>query len=304
LRRGAPPASSRLAALALALQLAACNQAASTAETPGGRTQLIVEVSISTFETFAHAVGGDRIVVTSLVPVGASPEDYQPSPADIDKLHAADVLIENGVGLESWLARTIDNAKNPALNVVVATRGLPVKDGNPHLWMDPELARSYVRTIRDALVARDPGGKSAYMRNATAYDRQLVALEHQIAAKINTIPPASRSMIVFHNAWQYYDDRFGLRTIGVIELSPGQEPNPQYISKLIGLAKANHVRAVFAEPEYSPKLVEALAQSADISTVENLYDDSIGNDPRVRTYDDMLRYDTATIVKALGGTGT
>jgi ABC-type Zn uptake system ZnuABC Zn-binding protein ZnuA len=304
LRRGAPPASSRLAALALALQLAACNQAASTAETPGGRTQLIVEVSISTFETFAHAVGGDRIVVTSLVPVGASPEDYQPSPADIEKLHAADVLIENGVGLESWLARTIDNAKNPALDVVVATRGLPVKDGNPHLWMDPELARSYVRTIRDALVARDPGGKSAYMRNATAYDRQLVALEHQIAAKINTIPPASRSMIVFHNAWQYYDDRFGLRTIGVIELSPGQEPNPQYISKLIGLAKANHVRAVFAEPEYSPKLVEALAQSADISTVENLYDDSIGNDPRVRTYDDMLRYDTATIVKALGGTGT
>jgi ABC-type Zn uptake system ZnuABC Zn-binding protein ZnuA len=305
LRRGVPPASSRLAALALALQLAACNNPPSTSQTSGGVPKpLNVEVTISTFETFAHAVGGDRIVLTSLVPVGASPEDYQPSPADIDKLHAADVLIENGVGLESWLARTIDNAKNPALNVVVATRGLPVKDGNPHLWMDPELARSYVRTIRDALIARDPAGKNAYLRNAAAYDKDLVALEHEIAAKIRTIPPAARSMIVFHNAWQYYDDRFGLRTIGVIELSPGQEPNPQYISKLIGLAKANHVRAVFAEPEYSPKLVEALAQSAGISTVQDLYDDSIGNDPRVRTYDDMLRYDTATIVKALGGNGT
>jgi zinc/manganese transport system substrate-binding protein len=170
--------------------------------------------------------------------------------------------------------------------------------------MDPEFARSYVRTIRDALIARDPAGKSAYLRNAAGYDKDLVALEQEIAAKIRTIPPASRSMIVFHNAWQYYDDRFGLRTIGVIELSPGQEPNPQYISKLIGLAKANHVRAVFAEPEYSPKLVDALAQSAGISTVENLYDDSIGSDPHVRTYDDMLRYDTATIVKALGGSAT
>ena len=108
-------------------------------------------------------------------------------------------------------------------------------------------------------------------------------------------------MIVFHNAWQYYDDRFGLRTVGVVELSPGQEPNPQYIAKLIGLAKSAHVRAVFAEPEYSPKLVQSLAQSAGIATIESLYDDSIGNDPRVRTYEDMLRYDTATIVRALGG---
>jgi manganese/iron transport system substrate-binding protein len=300
-----PPASSRLAALGLVLLLAACSQTTITGEqSKGGPKPLDVEVTISTFETFARAVGGDRILVTSLVPVGASPEDYQPSPADIEKLHAADVLIENGVGLESWLARTIDNAKNPALDVVVATRGLPVKDGNPHLWMDPEFARSYVRTIRDALIARDPAGKSAYLRNAAGYDKDLVALEQEIAAKIRTIPPASRSMIVFHNAWQYYDDRFGLRTIGVIELSPGQEPNPQYISKLIGLAKVNHVRAVFAEPEYSPKLVDALAQSAGISTVENLYDDSIGSDPHVRTYDDMLRYDTATIVKALGGSAT
>jgi ABC-type Zn uptake system ZnuABC Zn-binding protein ZnuA len=167
--------------------------------------------------------------------------------------------------------------------------------------MDPEFARSYVRTIRDAFIARDPAGKEVYERNAAAYDAKLVALERDIRAKIATIPPASRSMIVFHNAWQYYDDRFGLRTVGVLELSPGQEPNPQYIAHLIDLAKADHVKAVFAEPEYSPKLVQSLAQSAGISTVEDLYDDSIGTDPRVRNYEDMLRYDTATIVKALGG---
>ncbi len=291
--------SGRLVALALAF-LAGCTSPA-TGPAPASSSGLHVLVTISTFESFARAVGGDRVTVDSLVPIGASPEDYQPSPPDIDKLHAADVLIENGVGLEVWLERTIENAKNSSLVIVTATKGLPVKNGNPHLWMDPELARGYVRNIRDAFIARDPDGKAAYVRNAAAYDAKLVALEREIAAKIATIPPASRSMIVFHNAWQYYDDRFGLRTIGVLELSPGQEPNPQYVSQLIGLAKSNHVRAVFAEPEYSPKLVDSLAESAGISTVQNLYDDSLGTEGHVLTYESMLRYDTDTIVRALGG---
>ena len=106
-------------------------------------------------------------------------------------------------------------------------------------------------------------------------------------------------MIVFHNAWQYYDDRFGLETVGVVELSPGQEPSPRYIANLVQLAKDKHVRAVFAEPEYSPKLVQALAQSAGITTVQNLYDDSIAASGPVHDYLSMLRYDTDTIVHAL-----
>jgi ABC-type Zn uptake system ZnuABC Zn-binding protein ZnuA len=274
------------------------NQSASAS--PGGG-KLRVLVTISTFESFVQAVGGDRIEVSSLVPVGASPEDYQSTPVDIEKVHDADVLVENGLGLEAWLGRTIDNARNPALTVVVASSGLPSKNGNPHLWMDPELARGYVRAIRNALIKRDPAGRDTYLRNAAAYDLQLVALEADIAAKIKTIPVDARAMIVFHNAWQYYDDRFGLRTIGIIELSPGQEPNPQYIANLITLARRNHVRAVFAEPEYSPKLVQALAESAGIATVESLYDDSIGVDPRALDYSSMLRYDTSTIVTALTG---
>ena len=260
-----------------------------------------VLTSISTFNSFVSAVGGTRVRVESLVPVGVSPEDYQPTPADIARLHGAQLLVENGLGLEAWLARTIENAGNPNLRVLVASDGLPAKGGNPHLWMDPELARGYVRAIRDALAKIDPADRDLFARNAQAYDRRLLALEREIAKRIATIPPASRTMIVFHNAWQYYDDRFGLRTLGVIELAPGQEPNPSYVADLVRIARANHVRAVFAEPEYSPKLIQTLAESAGIKTIENLYDDSIGTDPRVRDYPSMLRYDTGVIVKALGG---
>jgi manganese/iron transport system substrate-binding protein len=260
-----------------------------------------VLTTITTFVSLAQAVGGNRVHVTSLVPVGASPEDYQPTPSDIERLHAADVLFENGLGLEAWLARTIDNAKNAKLRITVLSDGLPHIDSNPHLWMDPEYARSYVRKMRDALIAQDPADRAAFERNAAAEDAKLVTLERDIRARIGTIPPASRAMIVFHNAWQYYNDRFGIKTVGVIELSPGQEPNPKYISDLVNLARANHVKAVFSEPEYSPKLVQALAESAGIKTVQDLYDDSIGSDPRVHDYESMLRYDTETIVKALGG---
>ncbi len=161
------------------------------------------------------------------------------------------------------------------------------------------LAQRYVDKIRSSLSRVDPTHKSEYAARASQYNARLAELTRSIQRQIDTIPPPARNMIVFHNAWQYYNDRFGLRTIGVLELSPGQEPNPQYIGQLVQLARQNHVRAVFAEPEYSPKLIQTLAQSAGIKTVENLYDDSVGNTPGIRDYIEMLEHDTDVIVKAL-----
>ena len=164
---------------ALVLAISACAKVADSASSG----KLNVLVTISTFESFARGVGGDRVSVTSLVPVGASPEDYQPTPGDIERVHAADVLVENGLGLETWLARTLDNAKNANLITVTATDGLRAKGDNPHLWMDPEFARAYVRKIRDALIARDPAGRATYTTNAAAYDASLVRLEREIATE-------------------------------------------------------------------------------------------------------------------------
>ncbi len=125
---------------------------------------------------------------------------------------------------------------------------------------------------------------------------QLIA---SIRAKIATVPPSQRYMIVFHNAWQYYNDRFGITTLGFVERNPGQEPNPEQIAQLVDLAKRHHVRGVFSEPEYSPKLLYAIAQGAGVKVVEDLYDDSVGTDPRVANYIAMLTYDTDVIVDTL-----
>jgi ABC-type Zn uptake system ZnuABC Zn-binding protein ZnuA len=262
---------------------------------------LRVVATISTLASFVRVVGGGEVVVDTLVPIGSGPEDYQPTPTDIIRLHDADVLVKNGGNLEVWLDRTLENASNARLRVVVLSEGLPKKGDNPHLWMDPEFARAYVRKIRDALCVADPAHRTTYERNAAAYDGALVVLEREIRERIARIPPRRRAMIVFHNAWQYYNDRFGIRTLGVLEMSPGQEPNPRRVADLVAVAQREHVQAIFSEPEYSPKLMRALAESAGITVVENLYDDSLSQDGRAKDYVTMLRYDTNVIVRSLGG---
>lgn len=262
-------------------------------------TKIDVVTTFSTLNSFVEGVGGDRVQVQNLVPVGASPENYQPSPQDIATLSRARLVVENGAGIEAWLQHTIQSASNPSMTLVVLSDGLPRIDHNPHLWMDPVLAQAYVKKILDALVRLDPVHRSEYEANAKAYSAQLLALQEWIGEQIATIPPKQRAMIVFHNAWDYYNRRFGIQTIGIIELSPGQDPNPAYIAELVDLARKHQVRAVFSEPEYSPKLAQTLAKSAGIHIVSDLYDDSIGTDPRVHDYTSMLRYDTGVIVQAL-----
>jgi ABC-type Zn uptake system ZnuABC Zn-binding protein ZnuA len=287
--------SLRRAALALVvLVLAGCAHATERSAGP-----LRVVATTSTLASLAQGAAGSGIVVRSLVPVGVSPEDFQPSPDAIAALRDADVLVENGVGLEGWLESTIRNSGNPNLRIVVCGDGLPVVAGNPHLWMDPVFARAYVAKIGAALIAADGPHAAAYRSATTTYESQLDALRTRTQQKISTIPAAQRTMIVFHNAFDYYARRFGLRVVGAIEPVPGADPNPAHLADLVRLARAQNVRAVFAEHEYSDKLALTLAASAGGLKVAFLYDDSLGTDAAVNTYIGMIDTDTDTIVRSL-----
>ena len=291
----------RFAALLVATALAACSGAstsrASATATPNGPIPVVT--TISTFNSLVQGVGGNLVHVQSIVPVGASPEDYEPTPQDAVTLSQAKILVENGAGLESWLAPMLKNVPSTGLRVVVGADGLAVKNDNPHLWMDPENAKVYVTKIRDALIAVDPPHAAQYRANARAYQAKLEALNAWIGHQVQTIPSDRRYMIVFHNAWQYYNDRYGIVTLGFIEANPGQDPNPQQVAHLVDLARTHHVPAIFSEPEYSKKLAEQIASGAGVRVVTDLYDDSIGTNPRVGDYISMLTYDTNVIVGAL-----
>ncbi len=279
--------------LAAALALA-CTWGPVSAQT--GPLKVVTTTTL--LASLASDVAGSRAQVTSLMPVGASPETYEPAPADIVRLHDAGLILENGDGLEAWLDSTL-RASGTKARVVTCSNGLPVLAANPHLWLDPLYARSYVRVMRDGMIAADPPGAPAYRANAAALEGRLSALNARIRAQIATIPRANRNMIVFHNAWLYFDRRYGLHTLGEIEEVPGSEPSAQHLAQLIDRARAAHVRAIFAEPEYSAKLVNAVARSAGIPNVAVLYDDSVGTSPQTRDYISMMETDTAAIVAAL-----
>jgi ABC-type Zn uptake system ZnuABC Zn-binding protein ZnuA len=291
--RWQPAASLSALSLALAASVAFASGAAAA---PAGPLRVVATTTL--LASLASSVAGDRAQVTSLLPVGASPETYQPAPGDIVRLHDAGLILENGAGLEAWLDPML-HAGGAAAKVIDCSAGLTVIAANPHLWLDPEYARHYVVAMRDGMIAADPAGAPVYRANAAALDLRLATLTAHIRAQIATIPPGNRNMIVFHNAWLYYNRRFGLRTLGEIEETPGSEPSAEHIAQLVDAARATHLRAIFAEPEYNPKLVRTVAQSAGISTVAVLYDDSVGTSPQTRDYISMLETDTTTIVNAL-----
>jgi len=281
-----------------------------SAAAPGTNVlSLNVVVTTTTIAALASSVAGSRIQIHTLVPLGASPETYEPTPRDIVMLEHADLLIENGDGLEAWLQKIVASARSPRLRVLVLSSGLPVMSstgavapngyGNPHLWLDPIFAQAYVRRISAALVRLDPAGAAIYKRNSAAQLQRLRSLEAWTRSRVSTVPPANRVMITFHDAWFYFDRRYGIVDLGSVVTAPGREPSAADFAALIAKAKANHVRAIFGEPEYSPKLVEQLASSAHVRIVANLYDDSLGQSPQLSSYEGMLHYDVDTIVQAL-----
>ncbi len=265
-------------------------------------TPLHVVATFSTLGAIVKDVGGGHVSVTSLVPIGAAPETYEPAPSDLVALEHSDLIFENGGGLETFmdhLLRSVDTGqKLVALAPDAADADSDVRR-NPHFWLDPTYASAYARTIADALERADPVNAGSYRKNLAMTQAKYAALDRWIAAQVATIPPRRRAMICFHDAWYYFDKRYGIRDVGAVEPTPGEEPSAGAFARLIADARRYQVHAVFAEPQFSPKLAQQLAQGAGITTVTDLYDDTLGTTPELSTYVGLLRYDVNRIVGAL-----
>ena len=246
----------------------------------------------------------------SIVPAGVDVEDYEPTPDDLQNLSQADLLVMNGLALDRWVPKLVQ-AANPGITTLVLSDGLPVlgvgtsddedisHNGNPHFWLDPQYARVYVQKIHDELVALDPDGSSTYDANTTAYLGQLDDLDAWIQQQVASIPPENRKLVTFHEAYPYFAVRYGFQLIGVITPSPGQDPSAGELAQLVDRVKAAHVKAVFSEAQFSPKLTQTLADEAGVQQViADLYNDSLG-DPPADSYIGMMRYDVGRMVQAL-----
>ncbi|MEP6468618.1 MAG: metal ABC transporter substrate-binding protein [Chloroflexota bacterium] len=255
------------------------------------------------FADIVENVGGSRVAVTSIIPSGVGPEDYEPKPDDARKLADAQLVVSNGVGLDNFLDRLIASAGESPPRLVLGD-GIPTLsvdgDENPHFWLDPMLVKQYyLPAIADELTALDPAGEATYAANAAAYGAKIDTLDAKLNDRVAEIPPANRKLVTFHDAFPYFARHYGFDLIGVILANVGQEPTGSELAALVQEVRAAGVKAVFSEAQFSPELSQTLADEAGITTVvTTLYTDALGPPP-ADTYLGLMRWNVDQIVAAL-----
>ena len=246
-------------------------------------------------------VSGSRLEIDTLVPLGLDPHSFEPSPGDIAKIAESNILITNGAGLEEWLKDSITGA-NEKIIIVECSKGLEGLKGDPHFWLDPNLAKVYVQNIRDALIESDPQGKDLYNINAEKYTARLIELDKWVVEAVKKIPEGKRLLVTNHESFGYYADRYGFKVIGTIipGSSSASSPSAKEISGLIEKIKATGAKAIFLETGSDPKIANQVARETNIKIVTELYTHSITElDGPAPTYIDMIEFNTNEIVESL-----
>ncbi|MFL6190335.1 MAG: metal ABC transporter substrate-binding protein [Actinomycetes bacterium] len=292
-----------------ALVVAGCSASGGDAggdRTGGGRLRVVA--TTTQVADLAANVGGDRAQVTSLLKPGIDPHDYEPSPADIDAIAHADLVLENGVGLEAWLGDTIASSgfDGPVVDTSQGVR-LRMAGGaaDPHIWQNPRNAERMAANIERGLAAADPSAATTFQANLAAYTRQLQALDSEVQRQIDS--PANKKLVTNHDAFGYYIDRYGLQFVGSVipSFDTSAELSGRDIRDLVARIKATRVKAVFSETSLPPRTAETIGREAGVKVVtgeDALYGDTLG--PRGSdgdTYIKMIRHNTRTIVSNLSG---
>lgn len=306
----------------LALLLAGGATVAAGAAVP---EKLPVAASILPLGDFCQRIGGDRVAVSVLIPPGASPHVFEPSPGAVAQAVRAKVFVYVGAGLDPWAQRLAERgqvAAGPGL--VQAVAGIPLvadvagaggqdegevqvghshrrgaahrhQEGNPHVWLDPVLAQDICRRLAAALMAVDPGNRALYEANLKRYLAELEALHQEIQATVAAF--RLREFVSFHPAFSYFARRYGLKEVGVIEAAPGREPTPGHLRRLVEDIRKLGVKAVFAEPQLSPRVAEAIAREAGVKVL--ILDPLGGRPPYGSDYLQLMRHNLAVMSRAL-----
>ncbi len=204
-----------------------------------------------------------------LVRNNASPHDYVLRPSDAGALEQADLVFWIGPQLEVALARPIKTLAAKAETITFADVKtlvrLPLIAGNGinmHFWLDPENAALMVQKIADALIRFDPDNSETYRQNA---QKASVSLRN-LSAEITTIlkPVTGQKFITFHNAYRYFQKRFSMPALASITINPQTAPGVKRINQIQGLIAGNEVGCIFSEPQFSPRLINAISQGGKV----------------------------------------
>lgn len=239
-----------------------------------------VVASFNAVTQFVKAVGKDKVDVQTMIPNGTEPHDFEPKPKDLANVSKAQIFVYNGLGMESWVDKTIKAADNKALLVVEASRGCnPIKNSDedtvkehgqydPHLWISLNGAKIEAKNIKDALVKVDPSNKDYYEKNYSEFASKLDTMLADYKMKFDQT--SSKNFITGHAAFAYFCRDFGLQQNSVESVFAEGEPTPKRLEELVDYCKKNNVKTIFVEEMASPKVSQTLAKEVN-AKVEKIY---------------------------------
>ena len=289
------------AVLAAALALAACSARPSSDSRP------LVLTTFTVMKDMAKSIAGERQRGASITSPPAEKHDYQPPPAGLTRGADADLVIQNGLGLERWFEKFTSQS---GAETVVASKGvvpIPIAEGdhkgepNPHAWMSPKNAKVYVDNMVAAFSKLDPSHAKEFEANGKAYKAKLDAIASDMQKKLASVPQEQRALVTCEGAFSYLTRDYGLAEHYLWGVNAEGAMTPKRVAAVQDTVKKNRIPAVFCESTVEGKM-DAVVQATGAKYGGTLYVDSLtdakGPAP---TYLDLLEYDTKTIASGLAG---
>ncbi len=292
-----------------ALALASCAVLmAGCTPTEGPDDELTVLTTFTVLQDIAQTVAGDHLRVESLTKPGTEIHGYEPTPGDLRRAAGADLILDNGLGLEAWFARFVEDLGVPHVVVTDGIETLPIAEDayagldNPHAWMSPLNVQHYADNIAAALADLDPARADAYRANAASYKAQLQQVHDELLEDLAPVPAEQRVLVTCEGAFSYLARDAGLEEHYIWPVNAEQQATPQQIARTIGTVRARAVRAVFCESTVSDAPMRRVVEATSAEFGGVLYVDSLSEPGgAVPTYLDLIRHAAQTIAAGLRG---
>jgi len=274
-----------LVVIVLAALLCGC---ISPEELPSDKINVVT--TIAPQKELIKSVGKDFVNITVLVPPGAEPHTFEPTPSQMRAVANADLYIMNGAGLEFWMDRLLQ--VNKKMLVVDTSKGIDLiwesgGEADPHIWLSLRNAIVQLENIYQGLVQVDPDNRDFYLKNKEEYVQKLQSLDAELNQSFSN---AHRKIFVVHHpAWTYFARDYNLDQVPLMENE--KEPGPKYLGEVIELARKNNITSVFVEPEFNPKAAEVIAKEMNASIIDL--------DPLAENYLENMRHAGQKIAESL-----
>ncbi len=296
------PVPALLAALTCAaVLLAGC---AAPAAPPADDERPLVLTTFSVLADLADEVGGSHVRVESITKVGAEIHGYEPTPSDLVRAQGADLILDNGLGLERWFERFLNSVDAPHVVLSEGVDPVDIRSGdysglpNPHAWMSPLAAQVYVDNTVAALSELDPAHASDYERNGRALNAELEEIIDDFRSELDAAD--TRALVTCEGAFSYLARDAGLQEAFIWPVNSDAEGTPRQIRDVIDFVSEHEVPTVFCESTINPSAQEQVAAATGATLGGTLYVDSLSEaDGPVPGFLDLIRYDLRVITEGL-----